>query len=164
MAGCAFSASDTGFTWRLVLFAIFILITLRQRERERGVSLCVYVFVRVWECGWEWVSERERERERENYSIHLFSLENAVKGDNRICRATVVYKKLMCHFSHSWKKRVALEQAQKRLNLPVHGLITECQTRWGSRLLMIERILKQQKALHKVLSEDRITRHQILGH
>lgn len=75
-----------------------------------------------------------------------------------------VCKKLVCHFSHSWKKRVALEQAQKRLNLPVHGLITECQTRWGSRVLMINRILEQQKALHEVLSEDRNTWHLILGH
>ncbi|KAK0152770.1 Zinc finger BED domain-containing protein 1 [Merluccius polli] len=89
--------------------------------------------------------------------------ENAVKGDNRISRATGVCKKLVCHFSHSWKKRVALEQAQKHLNLPVHGLITECQTRW-SRVLMINRILEQQKALHEVLSEDRNTRHLILGH
>ncbi|KAK0132988.1 Zinc finger BED domain-containing protein 1 [Merluccius polli] len=96
------------------------------------------------------------------HRLHL-AIENAVKGDNRISRATGVCKKLVCHFSHSWKKRVALEQAQKHLNLPVHGLITECQTRW-SRVLMINRILEQQKALHEVLSEDRNTRHLILGH
>ncbi|XP_028825346.1 uncharacterized protein LOC114784255 [Denticeps clupeoides] len=97
------------------------------------------------------------------HRLHL-AIENAVKGDSRISRATGVCKKLVCDFSHSWKKRVALEKAQKRLNLPVHELITECQTRWGSRVLMINRILEQQKALHKVLSEDRNTRHLILGY
>lgn len=96
--------------------------------------------------------------------MYIFSPENAVKGDNRISHATGVCKKLVCHFSHSWKKRVTLEQAQKRLNLPVHGLITECQTRWGSKLLMIDRILEQQKALAEVLSDDRNTRHLILGY
>ncbi|KAM3850676.1 RING finger protein 17-like, partial [Diretmus argenteus] len=64
----------------------------------------------------------------------------------------------------SWKKRKALQEAQKRLNLPEHELITECQTRWGSRMLMIDRILEQQKALAEVLSGDRNTRHLVLNY
>ncbi|XP_077359939.1 E3 SUMO-protein ligase ZBED1-like [Festucalex cinctus] len=97
------------------------------------------------------------------HRLHL-AIENAMRGDNRINRAVGVCKKLVCHFSHSWKKKAALEQAQKHLNLPVHGLITECQTRWGSKLLMINRILEQQKALSEVLSQDRSTRHLVLGY
>ncbi|XP_034148357.1 zinc finger BED domain-containing protein 4-like [Esox lucius] len=64
--------------------------------------------------------------------------------------------------SHSWKARSALERAQKELNLPSHSLISECQTRWGSRQKMISRILEQQKAITQVLSEDRKTQHLIL--
>lgn len=64
--------------------------------------------------------------------------------------------------SHSWKVIGALEKAQKELNLPEQSLISECQTRWGSRQIMISRILEQQKALTQVLSEDKATRHLIL--
>ncbi|XP_070814650.1 ADP-ribosylation factor-related protein 1 isoform X1 [Chaetodon trifascialis] len=87
-----------------------------------------------------------------------------MKSEKQISRTTAICKKLVCHFSHSWKKRVALEEAQKRFELPNHGLITECQTRWGSRLAMIDRILEQKKALAEVLSEDTKTRHLVLGY
>ncbi|KAI4904936.1 hypothetical protein NFI96_022326 [Prochilodus magdalenae] len=43
--------------------------------------------------------------------------------------ASGVCRKLVCHFSHSWKARVAFEKAQKELNLPAHSLISECQTK-----------------------------------
>ncbi len=93
--------------------------------------------------------------------VFIFRLENAVKKDGRIDRATGICKKLVGHFSHSWKARAALEKAQKELNLPTHSLISECQTRWSSRQMMINRILEQQKALTQVLSEDKKARHLI---
>ncbi|RXN16177.1 zinc finger BED domain-containing 1-like protein [Labeo rohita] len=80
--------------------------------------------------------------------------ENAVKDDSRISRATGLCKKLVGHFSHSWKKKVALNEAQEELQLPKHALITECPTRWGSRQQMIERILEQQKALSQIRSAE----------
>ncbi|XP_057700429.1 E3 SUMO-protein ligase ZBED1-like isoform X1 [Corythoichthys intestinalis] len=40
-------------------------------------------------------------------------------------------------------------------------LAVECQTRWGSRQMMISRILEQQRALAQVLSKDKKTRHLI---
>ncbi len=92
---------------------------------------------------------------------YLFLLENAVKDDSRISRATGLCKKLVGHFSHSWKKKVALNEAQEELQLPKHALITECPTRWGSRQRMIERVLEQQKALSQILSADRKTRHLV---
>lgn len=92
---------------------------------------------------------------------YLFLLENAVKDDSRISRATGLCKKLVGHFSHSWKKKVALTEAQEELQLPKHALITECPTRWGSRQRMIERVLEQQKALSQILSADRKTRHLV---
>jgi len=92
---------------------------------------------------------------------YLFILENAVKDDPRISRATGLCKKLVGHFSHSWKKKAALTEAQEELKLPKHALITECPTRWGSRQQMIERVLEQQKALSQILVADRKTRHLV---
>ncbi len=51
----------------------------------------------------------------------LFILENAVKDDFHISRATGLCKKLVGHFSHSWKKKVALTEAQEELQLPEHA-------------------------------------------
>ncbi|KAJ8014498.1 hypothetical protein DPEC_G00040850 [Dallia pectoralis] len=72
------------------------------------------------------------------HRLHL-AVENAVKKDGRIDRAVGVCKKLVSHFSHSWKASDALAKAQKEINLPSHCLISECQTRWGSRQMMISR-------------------------
>lgn len=70
------------------------------------------------------------------YVIHyfLFISENALK-DDRVSRATALCRKLVGHFSHSWKKKAALTEAQRELKLPEHNCITECPTRWGSRNL-----------------------------
>ncbi|XP_052413836.1 E3 SUMO-protein ligase ZBED1-like [Carassius gibelio] len=94
------------------------------------------------------------------HRLHL-AIENAVKCDTRISRALGVCKKQVGHFSHSWKKKEALKKAQRELNLPEHGLITECPTRWGTKQQMMERILEQQRALSQVLSENRSTRHLV---
>ncbi|XP_073715777.1 E3 SUMO-protein ligase ZBED1-like [Misgurnus anguillicaudatus] len=85
----------------------------------------------------------------------LFILENAVKDDSGLC------KKLAGHFSHSWKKKVALTEAKEELQLLKHAPIKECPTRWGSRQRMIERVLEQQKALSQILLDDRKTRHLV---
>ena len=87
--------------------------------------------------------------------------ENAVKDDSRIARAAGLCKKLVGHFSHSWKQKMALKEAQQEHNLPEHSLITECPTRWGSRQKMMERILEQRQAISNVLSADRKTRHLV---
>ena len=87
--------------------------------------------------------------------------ENAVKDDSRIARAAGLCKKLLGHFSHSWKQKMALKEAQQEHNLPEHSLITECPTRWGSRQKMMERILEQRQAISNVLSADRKTRHLV---
>ncbi|XP_051806757.1 zinc finger BED domain-containing protein 4-like isoform X4 [Acanthochromis polyacanthus] len=94
------------------------------------------------------------------HRLHL-AIENAVKNESRVTRATKLCKELVGHFSHSWKKKTKLTDAQKELNLPEHTLITECQTRWGSRQKMVDRVLEQNKALNQVLSEDRKTRHLV---
>ncbi len=65
----------------------------------------------------------------------------------------------MGHFSHSWKKRVALREAQREFNLPEHAMVTDCSTRWGSTQKMIARVLEQQSALSKVLSTDCKVQH-----
>lgn len=53
------------------------------------------------------------------HRLHL-AVENAVKKDARIDRAVGVCKKLVSHFSHSWKASDALTKVQKELNLPSH--------------------------------------------
>ncbi|XP_067274669.1 E3 SUMO-protein ligase ZBED1-like isoform X1 [Pseudorasbora parva] len=91
----------------------------------------------------------------------LLSSENAVKGDERITRAVGLCKRLVGHFSHSWKEKMALKNAQKEHNLPEHFLITECPTRWGSRQKMIQRVLEQQRAISDFLSANRKSRHLV---
>ncbi|XP_061884799.1 E3 SUMO-protein ligase ZBED1-like [Entelurus aequoreus] len=94
------------------------------------------------------------------HRLHL-AIENAVKDDVRVKRATGLCKQLVGHFSHSCKKKAALKKAQQELKIPEHSLITECPTRWGSRQRMIGRVLEQSKALSQVLSEDKKTRHLV---
>ncbi|KAJ8342807.1 hypothetical protein SKAU_G00327350 [Synaphobranchus kaupii] len=93
------------------------------------------------------------------HRLHL-AIENAMK-DDRVSRATGLCKKLVGHFSHSWKKKAAMTEAQRELNLPEHALITECPTRWGSKEMMIARVLEQTKAISQVLSGDRNARHLV---
>ncbi|XP_039519610.1 E3 SUMO-protein ligase ZBED1-like [Pimephales promelas] len=93
------------------------------------------------------------------HRLHL-AIENAIK-DERISRANGLCKKIVGHFSHSWKKKMMLAEAQEELQLPQHALITSCPTRWGSMQQMIDRVLEQQKALSQVLSADRKTRHLV---
>ncbi|KAJ8386988.1 hypothetical protein AAFF_G00161650 [Aldrovandia affinis] len=64
-------------------------------------------------------------------------------------------------FSYSWKKQKALMRAQNEQSLPLHKLITESPTRWGSRLQMMERVLEQEKAITQVLAADKKTRHLV---
>ncbi|KAL7824411.1 hypothetical protein SRHO_G00294770 [Serrasalmus rhombeus] len=82
--------------------------------------------------------------------------------DARITRAISLFKKVVSTFSYSWRKRRELAEVQMQLGLPSHQLITETTTRWGSRLLMIERVLEHERALSKVLSADMKTRPLVL--
>ncbi|KAK0151882.1 Zinc finger BED domain-containing protein 4 [Merluccius polli] len=81
--------------------------------------------------------------------------------DDRVSRAIGLCKKVVGHFSHSWKKKAAMTEAQRELKLPEHSLITECPTRWGSKEMMIARVLEQLKAISQVLSGDRYARSLI---
>lgn len=81
--------------------------------------------------------------------------------DPRIDRAIGVCKKVVSSFSLSWKRRRELAAVQTELGLPVHQLITESPTRWGSRQAMIERVLEQEKAIARVLGSDKKCRHLV---
>ena len=52
-------------------------------------------------------------------------------------------------------------QIQQELGLPQHFLVTDCATRWGSLQKMVSRVLEQQEAIHKVLSDDWKTSHLV---
>ncbi|KAK1897504.1 Zinc finger BED domain containing protein 4 [Dissostichus eleginoides] len=81
--------------------------------------------------------------------------------DPRIDRAIGVCKKVVSAFSFSWKKRRDMAVVQAELGLPSHNLITESLTRWGSRQLMVERLLEQEKAIAQVLGADKKSRHLV---
>ncbi len=53
--------------------------------------------------------------------------------------------------------------AQDELGLPKHMLTTETPTRWGSRQMMIQRVLEQERAISQVLKADRKSRHLVLS-
>ena len=88
------------------------------------------------------------------HNLHL-AVQNSLKDDHRISRAFGVCRKLVSTFSHSWNKRRDLAKVQCELGLPIHSLVTDCTTRWGSTTKMIERVLEQEKAIRKVLCDDR---------
>lgn len=97
--------------------------------------------------------------------FHFISTENALKAltpastKQAVERAVGVCKKVVSAFSNSWKRKRDLAKAQAVLGLPPHQLITETPTRWGSRQMMIERFLEQEKALSQVLLADKKVRH-----
>ncbi|XP_073689131.1 E3 SUMO-protein ligase ZBED1-like [Garra rufa] len=94
------------------------------------------------------------------HRLHL-AIERAMK-DDRIQRAAGVCKKIVAAFSYSWKKRRDLAKVQDELGLPKHQLTTETPTRWGSRQMMIQRVLEQERAINQVLTADKNSRHLIL--
>lgn len=65
------------------------------------------------------------------HNLHL-AINNSIKDDSRVSRALGLCRKLVGTFSHSWNKKRDLTEAQQRLKLPLHSLVVDCTTRWGS--------------------------------
>lgn len=82
------------------------------------------------------------------------AITNAIEKNSRVGRVRAVSKRLVSVFSY-WSRKQALKNAQIRLGLPAHQLITECNTRWGSLFLSLSRILEQEQAIREVLSGNR---------
>ncbi|CAM4568501.1 unnamed protein product [Leuciscus chuanchicus] len=74
---------------------------------------------------------------------------------------TEVRQSLADRLANLEEKETYLAEVQIQLGLPSHQLITESATHWGSRQQMIERVLEQEEALAKVLSNDKKTRHLV---
>lgn len=90
-------------------------------------------------------------------NLHL-AVGNAIKDDERVCRALGICRKLVATFSHSWKKKQEMTKAQQQMALPQLSLVTD----WGSVQKIASRVLEQEKLICKVLSEeDRKTSHLI---
>lgn len=94
------------------------------------------------------------------HNLHL-AVGNSIKEDRRVDRALGVCRKIVTTFSHSWKKKRDLAQAQEQLSLPNHSLVVDCATRWGSTEKMVSRILEQETAIRQVLVGDRKTTHLV---
>ena len=94
------------------------------------------------------------------HNLHL-AVGNSIKDDRRLDRALGVCRKIITTFSHSWKKKRDLIQAQEQLSLPNHSLVVDCATRWGSTEKMVSRLLEQEPAVRQVLVGDRKTTHLV---
>ncbi|XP_065899760.1 E3 SUMO-protein ligase ZBED1-like [Dysidea avara] len=92
------------------------------------------------------------------HNLHL-AIGNSIKDDSRVQRALSICRKIVTSFSHSWKKKRDLSEAQATLEFPQHSLVSDCVTRWGSQQLMVGRILEQESAIRQVLASDRRCSH-----
>lgn len=63
-------------------------------------------------------------------------------------------KNVVSVFFYLWNN-TAPGFTQDELKLPKHRSITESPTRWGSHYAMIAGVLEQEKAIAKVLSDDK---------
>ena len=86
------------------------------------------------------------------------AVNSSIKDDPRVSRAAGVCGKIICTFSHGWKKRRDLAKFQLDHGLPQHSLVTDYCTRWGSKQRLISRILEQEAA---ILGLDRKCTHLI---
>lgn len=77
----------------------------------------------------------------------------------KIDRAVVVCKKVISAFYHSWKKQLALKDAQVELGLPPHKLVTNHQHDGDQGC---KRLLEQEKDITQVMPADSSTRHLVL--
>ena len=94
------------------------------------------------------------------HNLHL-AVVNSTKDEPRVQRCLGLCRKLVSAFSHSWKKKCDLAKAQSDLGVPQHSLVTDCATRWGSQLRMIDRIIEQEACIRQVLTVDRKNSHLI---
>ena len=52
-------------------------------------------------------------------------------------------RKIAGHFHRSEKATPKLQEKQKQLGVPMHRLLTDCATRWGSTYAMLSRFIEQ---------------------
>ncbi|XP_076879714.1 cytochrome b5 type B isoform X1 [Brachyhypopomus gauderio] len=93
------------------------------------------------------------------HNLHLAVTNALASAKDRTARAMGLCHTLVSTFSQSWLKRRDLAKAQMELQIPQHGLILDCATRWGTKQKMVDRVLEQIPAIKRVL-DDR--RHQHL--
>ena len=67
-------------------------------------------------------------------------------------------RKIVGHFHRSEKAMRNLRDKQKQLGAPIHKLINDCVTRWGSTYSMLQRFIEQQHPICAVYLEDRDAR------
>ena len=94
------------------------------------------------------------------HNLHL-AVVNSIKDESRVQCCLGLCRKLVSAFSHSWKKKRDLTKAQNDLGVPQHSLVTDCPTRWGSLIKMIDRILEQEACIRQVLVVDLKNAHLI---
>ncbi|CAB4034362.1 zinc finger BED domain-containing 1-like [Paramuricea clavata] len=96
------------------------------------------------------------------HNLHL-AITNTIAKEPNLKRAVGVYKKSVAAFNMSWKRKKALSEAQLQENPenPPLKLASECSTHWGSTHKMIARVLKNKKAIRRVLGDDRDTAHLV---
>ena len=67
-------------------------------------------------------------------------------------------RKIVGHFHRSDKAMRNLRDKQKQLGAPIHKLINDCVTRWGSTYSTLQCFIEQQQPICAVYLEDRDAR------
>lgn len=75
-------------------------------------------------------------------------------GDDRITRLVGKCRKISSYFTQSFQRKTKLEAAQRKLGLALKCMVTDCETRWNAKYHLLDRILTQEPAIRRVISED----------
>ena len=89
-----------------------------------------------------------------SHNLHL-AITKAIKADRRCERCLVLCRKIVSALSMSWKRKRDLTKAQMNLQSPVHTLVADSLTKWGSMAKMVAQILEQENVIRTVLTADR---------
>lgn len=81
------------------------------------------------------------------------AVNNAIKGDERIGDLLTLCRKASAVFSHSHNMKQRLVEVQKHLKLPMHSLVGDVATRWGSKYHMLQRYFEQRKAVRELFAD-----------
>jgi hypothetical protein len=91
------------------------------------------------------------------FGCFLHTVNLVVKDGLKISQCVALLSSIrttVSYFKRSSKAMARLHDVQRQLNLPLHRLIRDCETRWSSTYDMIARYIEQFPAIQLVCSEE----------